>query len=455
MRSSGRGQVVSFQALESRRLFAAIMPSILSTSAGALGNVLTITGSAGNDQISITNTSAGLRISNATGWSTLYSGALALIKVLAGAGDDRITIDANIRTSTMLFGGAGIDTLAGGTGADSLYGGDGRDYLYGQAGDDTLVSIGDGSIDRLYGGAGFDGFWCDNNASGELVLDSTSDETTAGAVHRVGSFLSGTFGSVTLNAPLALNGQNLADPTITGESSGYRNFSNKPLFSKYGPTADDIYQGSIGDCYLLASLGAIAKANAQLIRQSVVELGDGTYAVQFTNGSTKTFVRVDGDLPIDDYGLAYAKQGRQGSIWTALVEKAYAFFRYNQGSYASLDGGFMNDVYGHMGLSNASALFTASNAQSLLQQLKADLDAGKAVTFGTKLEVGDAPLTAGHAYMVDAVITDSSGQFTALRLRNPWGYDDAPGHGANDGYITLTAQQAMSAFWFACMVRAR
>ncbi len=426
-----------------------MVPLGLGTTSSALGNVLTINGTGGDDRIYVKNTTSGLQISNDTGWSTYYAGSLAVIRVFGNAGNDRIQIDANIGIGTVLYGGAGVDTLVGGSGADRLYGGDGRDYLYGQGGNDVLVSLGDSSVDRNYGGAGLNSFWCDNG-SDELIIDATADEIAAGALHRIASFMNPRINGTTQSIPRTLAGQNLPDPALTGYSNGYRNFSQYPLFSKYGPRPDDIYQGMLGDCYLLASLGSVAKANPLMIQRSVVDLGDGTYCVQFSSGSTKTYVRVDGDLPTtSSLALAYAKLGRQGSLWAAIVEKAYAFFRYNQGSYRSIEGGFMGDVYSHMGLSNRS-IVDASSATSLLEQLQADLAAGKAVTFGTKTDVGDAPITGGHAYMVDAVITDSSGRVTGLRLRNPWGVDDFSGHGANDGYITLTAAQALRAFWFAC-----
>jgi hypothetical protein len=241
----------------------------------------------------------------------------------------------------------------------------------------------------------------------------------------------------------------LPDPTSDVGGARYENFSSRPLFSKYGPRADDVYQGSIGDCYLLASLGSIASANPQLIRNRVVDLGDGTFAVQFTAAGATAYVRVDADLPVTSGGLVYAKLGRQGSLWVAIVEKAYAFFRSGQGSYASLDNGFMADVYDHLGLRNGS-LFNVSSAQTLLQRLQSDLASGRAVTLGTRGDCGEVPVMEAHAYMVDSVVTDSSGNVTHLRLRNPWGTDDMPGHGPDDGYILLTAAQAMRVFWFAC-----
>jgi len=67
------------------------------------------------------------------------------IVVAAGAGDDAVTMDANVNLPTRLDGGAGNDTLVGGSGAD---------VIAGRAGDDTLRGL--GGADRLLGGAGDD-----------------------------------------------------------------------------------------------------------------------------------------------------------------------------------------------------------------------------------------------------------------------------------------------------------
>ena len=56
------------------------------------------------------------------------------------------------------------------------------------------------------------------------------------------------------------------------------------------------------------------------------------------------------------------------------------------------------------------------------------------------------PLIGFHAYTVEAVNYDSAGVATSLRLRNPWGVDGAGSDGANDGYVTVTAAQALSCF---------
>jgi len=40
------------------------------------------------------------------------------------------------------------------------------------------------------------------------------------------------------------------------------------------------------------------------------------------------------------------------------------------------------------------------------------------------------------------VITDSNGIAIGLVLRNPWGVDGTGNDGVNDGYVTVTGQQA-------------
>src|SRR5213078_806937 len=117
-------------------------------------------------------------------------------------------------------------------------------------------------------------------------------------------------------------------------------------FATTGPSGDDIVQGYVGNCWYLSTLAAIARTNANAIRQAVVELGDGTYAVQFASGNgTKAFVRVDGDLPTSSWGgMQYAELGKQNSLWVAIMEKAAACFR--QGglvNYSDLDGGWMSE----------------------------------------------------------------------------------------------------------------
>lgn len=435
----------SLEPLEGRVLMAGTALGVSQVS--YLGGVqLRITGSSAADQIGVKKSATGLTLSNTGGWSTTVAGSFKGLLIDGGAGNDTITVDATVTMEAILYGAAGNDTLLGGNGNDRLYGGDGTDLMNGGAGDDVLVSIGGGNCDVMVGGLGNDSFWTDGT---EKINDLTATENAMGGLHRVNAFANHTIEKAGVATTTAvskeLTGQSLVDPVTTSTSITYRRFSDRPLFSAAGPAANDVVQGALGDCYFLATLSSIAQVNAQAIRQSVVDLGDGTFAVQFSSGSAKSFVRVDADLPTYSSGtLAYAGLGSQNSMWVAVMEKAYAFFRHNSGTYASLSGGWMNEVYSAMGKTSLSS-YASSNSGWLINTIKEALDLKKSVTYAVKTAAG-APLVGGHAYSVQCLVTDSTGKVTGIKLRNPWGVDGAGNDGANDGYVTITAAQAQGAF---------
>jgi hypothetical protein len=436
------------EGLEARQLLAA-SPLIVSAAWVNGEHQLQITGSKRADYIQVAPAAGGFTVSNGA-WSTTVSGVFASIVVRVGKANDVVSIDPAITTPVSLFGGLGDDTLIGGAGDDSLYGQGGMDNLIGGAGNDVLVNIGDSRADIATGGAGVDSFWTDT-ASSEQITDASADEIASGALHRVASFRG--FSTMRRGVPRAnrigldLNGGNLADPAVEA-GAVYANFASDPLFASTGPSADDVDQGYVGDCWYLASLAATARTNPNAIRQTVVELGDGTYAVQFANADgSKVFVRVDGDLPTASWGgMQYAGLGEENSLWVAIMEKAYATFRDGgAASYTDLDGGWMDEAFGDLGF-ESNAVWDASNGDDLLDQIAQELAAGKAVTMAINTPKNGAPLIGSHAYTVVSVDTDSQGRKTIV-LRNPWGIDGAGNDGVNDGYVRLTALQAFTSFW--------
>ncbi len=456
MKNNKKNRQPMTESLEARVMFAshvvaAVAPVALSISTAAYqnGTELVINGTSKNDNITVTKTDAGLVIGNTGGWSTTVAGNFKAIAINGLAGNDKITVDASVTTNTIIHGNAGNDTLSGGSGNDQIYADAGNDVLFGNAGDDTFVTIGGGK-DKMTGGTGTDSFWMASKS--QTVTDLTGDE--AGNVHKVASFASVTtkvvsgrkIKTVTTKIASTLNGQNLLDPAA---STGmvYQNFSSHTLFADNGPIADDVQQGYLGDCYFLATLSSVAKTDANLIKQSVVDLGDGTYAVQFSKAGKQVFVRVDADLPVwaDDRQLAYANAGHQGSIWTAIMEKAYAVFRTGANTYASIEAGWMSEVYSALGKASTS-VFSVTTGQSLLAIIQTALNQGKSVTMGVSTPTDGAPLIGNHAYSVDHVNVDSNGNAVSVTLRNPWGIDGAGNDGHNDGYVTITAAQAKNAF---------
>jgi hypothetical protein len=260
----------------------------------------------------------------------------------------------------------------------------------------------------------------------------------AGAVHQIAQFYQ-PFSNNSSNAQYVsktIAGQSLADPQIDGYATGYSNFSGNPLFVN-GPQFNDIRQGENGDCYFLASLGALAQNEPQDIVQAIAPLGDGTYAVRYYRNGQAVYLRIDGDLPVNGGSLCYARAGSQGQIWAPLMEKAYAFFRYGQNSYTSLWGGWMADVFHDVVNSGSNTLWISpsSSPTSIATFLSTQLQAGHAVTAGSNSN-SPGPIVGNHAYMVQSVTTTAQGTF--VTVYNPWGFDGASfDSNPGDGLLTL------------------
>jgi len=290
--------------------------------------------------------------------------------------------------SDYLYGGTGDDLIKGHGGGDQLYGEDGRDALYGGSGNDTLnggasqdtlVTIG-GDYDTVAGGSSNDFFWVDTT---DTVSDATLTETSQDYVNKVASYFSYSYTGGLTFTPVAkdLTDFDLLDPFPADPDVSLDNFADRPLFASAGPSKEDVFQGSTGDCYILGPLSAVADATPDSIRKLVVDLDDGTYAVRFyrTEGGAAQFVRVDADLWTWDSngGLTYARLGVDDSIWVPIVEKAWAFFRDQEGSYASISGG--NSGLGGaigMGASKEVGEFGAFDAQAIINWVIAGRPAG-------------------------------------------------------------------------------
>jgi hypothetical protein len=472
-KSNRSAACAGLESLETRQMF----------SAGVSAGVLSVTGTAANDTLNVSLNKAGGIVVNDNGTVRTFSPAgINSIRIDALAGNDQVRVSNSITLPCTITGGDGRDVLQGGGGADLIQGGTGQDRLYGGRGADTLeggenadilVSLGGGTSDRLTGGDGTDTYWLDSN-SGETITSISTSESDLHTVHRVAGFMDlrvdHGWGNVDVT-PVSreLDSQNLPDPLVnsvpidtdndgdgdTNETPTYTDFSTSPLFNTTTDlVADidmtDVNQGGVGDCYMLAAAAAIAKADPNYFKRHIVDLNDGTYGVRFRRDNQDVFVRVDGDLPTLSFGsLAYAKLGAGGSTWVAILEKAYAFFRSNAGTYDSLTGGWTDAASRELGLSadNLNQASTWWNRDEMMRRLKDGLDAGGAVTAGTPWSAGwdGTPVVASHAYAVDGFNTDSGGNITSVRLYNPWGIDGKPtgDSNPNDGFVTISVQR----FW--------
>jgi hypothetical protein len=172
--------VFELQGLESRTMLTAV-PLGVKFSRG----LLTVTGTTGNDQITITHVGTDWTISNGAEWSMDKIAAVTKVNVNGKAGNDTITLDSTVTIPATLLGDLGDDaitiadgasSISGGAGNDSLTAGSANATLSGDAGDDTLV--GGSGADKLFGGAGNDSI--SGNAGNDSVQGGLGNDVMSG-----------------------------------------------------------------------------------------------------------------------------------------------------------------------------------------------------------------------------------------------------------------------------------
>lgn len=219
---------------------------------------------------------------------------------------------------------------------------------------------------------------------------------------------------------------------------------------------NDVYQGNTGDCYLMASLAALAAANPDLIRQMITLNLDGTYTVRFFNEQTgeAEYITVSADeIPKNKSGEPiYAKYGDNGELWPAIIEKGYAKWIDERNIRDPLWSRFLEKL-GFEGKSDYK-LISGGLPQVAMQQItggdsttflppttftEADLiknlNQGNPITLGTLQSTDPAingnslydlktgQLVTGHAYYITGY-----DQVTGLvEVHNPWGWNYGQG----------------------------
>lgn len=246
--------------------------------------------------------------------------------------------------------------------------------------------------------------------------------------------------------PLEFN----ADTTLFAQGNG----------DQHAVDPNDVKQnGSVANCYLMASIAAVAEQNPQYIQDMIQDNGDGTYTVTLHeydkgglfgtgflgSGEWKPVeVTVTADFPESGSGLSGDKDADGAvEIWPQLIEKAYAeLSRGGSDDYANLDYGDATDALG--------AILGDSNDWSSMEdysfeQLQTDFDAGNAIVASTP-KMGDVDskhealfsqhsLANNHVYSVSNVYVDGDG-VQMVELNNPWGH----------GHVTMPYEDAQALF---------
>jgi hypothetical protein len=232
-------------------------------------------------------------------------------------------------------------------------------------------------------------------------------------------------------------GASLPNPSDTGAII----YGDNSLFGT-GPIAADINQTHLGDCYFMATLAAFAQERPGIIENSAVDLGDGTYCVEFNNGGTPEYVRVNNQFSAGNYnGWNYARPGADGSLWGPVFEKAFAYFRDGSNTYASLNNGNPSEAYDDLNVASNTFGSGSPSASQMFSTLTYDLKVGFPVTLCT----GGSPpnLVKDHCYtLVSTEVVKGVAEYT---VRNPWGFSGDKLENSQ-GFAMLTYSELVNNF---------
>jgi hypothetical protein len=202
-------------------------------------------------------------------------------------------------------------------------------------------------------------------------------------------------------------------------------------------SGSDVSQGSINDCWYVASLNALAQANPQFIQDGIRQNPNGTVNVRiWDQDGNYRWVTVTPELPVDANGMPVSAYGN-GETWPAYYEKAFAQVygddeggapdgfagderrdRAEQGNYAALEWDATD---------KAPPYLTGNDSESIgdgFDDAREAFEAGQPVIVATPAEAEDVPkdwdYTTRHVYYVQGF---EDGE---IILGNPWGTDHEP-----------------------------
>ncbi len=198
---------------------------------------------------------------------------------------------------------------------------------------------------------------------------------------------------------------------------------------------DDIDQEGLSNCYLVGTMGALARADPTFVRNMITDNGDGTFNVKLfeRNPASGRLERKDQVVDASSFSQQAAGPGDvvggTTELWPRIIEKAYAQMK---GGYSKIGNGG-NAEAAMEELTGREATFTPARNLSF-EQLQGKLAFSAPVVLDMIADpkggaddkkqkaLGDMDLVWWHSYsVVDAQVRDG---VPMVKLYNPW--DDDP-----------------------------
>lgn len=247
-------------------------------------------------------------------------------------------------------------------------------------------------------------------------------------------------------------------------------FSDKNLYGPQGPSPRDIKQDAFGDCYFVATLGAVAQQNPLIIQHAILYDPTQRFRVKLYDlkGQVKLIWVTQMELQdnVNRHGGSYVDNtGKYERTWPAVIETAYAkMFDTNpadglgQGYQKIINGGWPSDammaITGNVGSKVAYVYYYILGQQGSVALLGARVSTAlkqrKSITLWAVPEkdsrnlwqkLTGAPITQdglvdNHVYAV--VSLARAGTDWKVTVRNPWGTNMGVGEGKDTASATMT-----------------
>ena len=231
-------------------------------------------------------------------------------------------------------------------------------------------------------------------------------------------------------------GTDLPSMAGTGSIEATYEVHKGPLFAAHeAPSYLDVNQGSLGDCWFVATLAEVALQDPSAIELMITNNHNGTYGVRFFVDGAADYVTVNNELPTasepwaNGSYLAFANGAKGDPLWAELVEKAFAELNAEpnavhgdsglaSNAYEGIAGGFPENALAEI-TGQDSFTFTSNHLVADAATIGAAFDSGEEVELGTDIVPKEyrGDLVNSHVFEVVGY-NASTDEFT---IHNPWG----------------------------------
>jgi Calpain family cysteine protease len=231
-------------------------------------------------------------------------------------------------------------------------------------------------------------------------------------------------------------GTDLPSLAGTGSIEATYEVHKGPLFAAHeAPSYLDVNQGSLGDCWFVATLAEVALKDPSAIESMITNNGNGTDGVRFFVDGVADYVTVNNELPTgsepwaNGSHLAFANGAKGDPLWAELVEKAFAELNAEpnavhgdsglaSNAYEGIAGGFPENALAEI-TGQDSFTFTSNHLVADAATIGAAFDSGEEVELGTDIVPKEyrGDLVNSHVFEVIGY-NASTDEFT---IHNPWG----------------------------------